>query len=132
MYLLHQTFTVPLNRFSPDESILVGFGFNLCPVNVFHIQADEAFGREKKYGLRKHLVDFRLHPVAETVDGNEIRFLISGQPDIMDVTVKELSNFPAGVDVVHIGDTHFKTFLQELWNQLQKVLDLNIRKGQYL
>ena len=34
---------------------------------------------------------------------NEIRFLISGQPDIMDVTVKELFNFPAGVDVVHIG-----------------------------
>ena len=132
MYLLHQAFTVPLNRFSPDESVLVGFGFDLCPVNVFHIQADEAFGREKNYGLRKHLVDFRLHPVAETVDGNEIRFLISGQPDIMDVTVKELSNFPAGVDVVNIGDTHFKTFLQELWNQLQKVLDLNIRKGQYL
>ena len=132
MYLLHQTFTVPLNRFSPDESILIGFGLNLCPVNVFHIQADEAFGREKNYGLRKHLVDFLLHPVAETVDGNEIRFLISGQPDIMDVTVKELFNFPAGVDVVHIGDTHFKTFLQELWNQLQKVLDLNIRKGQYL
>ena len=46
---------------------------------------------------------FLLHPVAETVDGNEIRFLISGQPDIMDVTVKELFNFPAGVDVVHIG-----------------------------
>ena len=65
--------------------------------------ADEAFGREKNYGLRKHLVDFLLHPVAETVDGNEIRFLISGQPDIMDVTVKELFNFPAGVDVVHIG-----------------------------
>src|SRR3712207_8631671 len=88
MYLLHQTFTVPLNRFSPDESILVGFGFNLCPVNVFHIQTDEAFGREKEYGLGKYLVDFLLHPVAETVDGNEIRFLISGQPDIMDVTVK--------------------------------------------
>ena len=103
MYLLHQAFTVPLNRFSPDESILIGFGLNLCPVNVFHIQADEAFGREKEYGLGKHLVDFILHPVAETVDGNEIRFLISGQPDIMDVTVKELFNFPAGVDVVHIG-----------------------------
>ena len=93
MYLLHQAFTVPLNRFSPDESVLVGFGFDLCPVNVFHIQADEAFGREKNYGLRKHLVDFLLHPVAETVDGNEIRFLISGQPDIMDVTVKELFQF---------------------------------------
>ena len=70
MYLLHQAFTVPLNRFSPDESVLVGFGFDLCPVNVFHIQADEAFGREKKYGLRKHLVDFLLHPVA--VDGQVV------------------------------------------------------------
>ena len=27
----------------------------------------------------------------------------SNQPDIMDVTVKELFDFPAGVDVVHIG-----------------------------
>ena len=93
MYLLHQAFTVPLNRFPPDESILIGFGLNLCPVNVFHIQADEAFGREKEYGLGKHLVDFILHPVAETVDGDEIRFLISGKPDIMDVTVKELFDF---------------------------------------
>lgn len=42
MYLLHQALSVPLNRFSPNESILVGFGFNLCPVNVFHVQADEA------------------------------------------------------------------------------------------
>ena len=66
----------------------VGFGFDLCPVNVFHIQADEIFGRKKKYCLRKDLVDFLLHPVAETVDGNEVRFLISGQPDIMEVTVK--------------------------------------------
>lgn len=53
--------------------------------------------------MGKHLVDFILHPVAETVDGDEIRFLISGKPDIMDVTVKELFDFPAGVDVVHIG-----------------------------
>ena len=60
------------------------------------------YKRQKEYGLGKHLVDFILHPVAETVDGDEIRFLISGQPDIMDVTVKELFNFPAGVDVVHI------------------------------
>ncbi len=92
MYLLHQAFTVPLNRFPPDESILIGFGLNLCPVNVFHIQADEAFGREKEYGLGKHLVDFLLHPIAETVDGNEIRFLISGKPDIMDVTMNRAMN----------------------------------------
>ena len=103
MYLLHQAFTVPLNRFSPDESILVGLGLNLCPVNVFHIQTDEAFGREKEYGLGKYLVDFLLHPVAETVDGNEVRFLISSQPDIMNVTVKKSFDFPARVDVVHVG-----------------------------
>ena len=52
--------------------------------------------------MGKHLVDFILHPVAETVDGDEIRFLISGKPDIMDVTVKELFDFPAGVDVVRL------------------------------
>ncbi len=44
--------------------------------------------------MGKHLVDFPLHPVAETVDGNEIRFLISGQPNIMNVTVKEISLLP--------------------------------------
>ena len=55
--------------------------------------------------MGKYLVYFRVHPVAETVDGNEIRFLISGKPDIMDVTMKELFNFPAGIDVVQFGDT---------------------------
>ena len=103
MDLLHQAFSVPLNRFSPDERVLVGLGFNLCPVNVFHVQADEALGREQKYDLGEHFVDFLLHPVAETVDGNEVRFLVSGQPNIMDVTVKEAFYFPAGVDVVHVG-----------------------------
>ena len=104
MYLLHQAFTVPLNRFSPDESVLVGFGFDLCPVNVFHIQADEAFGREKNYGLRKHLVDFLLHPVAETVDGNETVSRI--RPARYNGCHGEgFFNFPAGVDVVHIGHT---------------------------
>ena len=34
----------------------------------------------------------------------KIRFLISGKPDIMNVTMKELFRiFPAGVDVVHVG-----------------------------
>ena len=61
----------------------------------------DVYKRQKEYGLGKHLVDFILHPVAETVDGDEVRFLISGKPDIMDVTVKELFDFPAGVDVVH-------------------------------
>ena len=28
---------------------------------------------------------------------------IEFKPDIMDVTMKELFNFPAGIDVVHIG-----------------------------
>ena len=83
MDLLHQAFTVPLNRFSPDERVLVGLGFNLCPVDVFHVQADEASGREQKCNLGEHFVDLPLHPVAETVDSNEVRFLVSGQPNIM-------------------------------------------------
>ena len=42
-------------------------------------------------GEEAHIVNKKYH------------LLISGQPDIMDVTVKELFDFPAGVDVVHIG-----------------------------
>ena len=76
--------------FTPDSSVPGIFADIFCPVNVFHIQADETFGREKEHGQGKYLVDFLLHPVVETVDGNEIRFLIAGQPNIMDVTVKEL------------------------------------------
>lgn len=36
-----------------------------------------------------------------------------------------------GLTTIWLNDTHFKTFLQELWNQLQKVLGLNIGKGLY-
>ena len=28
---------------------------------------------------------------------------MTGKPDIMNVTMKELFDFPAGVDVVHVG-----------------------------
>ena len=55
----------------------------LLAVDVFHVQADEASGREQKYNLGEHFVDLPLHPVAETVDSNEVRFLVSGQPNIM-------------------------------------------------
>ena len=37
-----------------------------------------------------------------------------------------------GITTIWLNDTHFKTFLQELWNQLQKVLGLNIGKGLHL
>ena len=33
-----------------------------------------------------------------------------------------------GTTTIWLNNTHFKTFLQELWNQLQKVLGLNIEK----
>lgn len=36
-----------------------------------------------------------------------------------------------GTTTIWLNDTHFKTFLQELWNQLQKVLGLNTSKGLY-
>ena len=55
------------------------------------------------FGGGKYLVDILLHPVAKTIDGNKIRFFISGQPDIMNVTVKELFYFLVGIDVVYIG-----------------------------
>lgn len=37
-----------------------------------------------------------------------------------------------GTTTIWLNNTHFKTFLQELWNQLQKVLGLNIGKGLHL
>ena len=40
-------------------------------------------GREQKCNLGEHFVDLPLHPVAETVDSNEVRVLVSGQPNIM-------------------------------------------------
>ena len=73
MYLLHQAFTVPLNRFPPDESVLVGFDSIFVPSMYSTFRLMKPL-EERKYGLRKHLVDFLLHPVAETVDGNEIGF----------------------------------------------------------
>lgn len=36
-----------------------------------------------------------------------------------------------GTTTIWLNNTHFKTFLQELWNQLQKVLGLNTSKGLY-
>ena len=103
MDFLHQAFTVPLDGLFPHESILVGLGFNLRSVNIFHVQADEPFGGKQKDDLGEHFVDFLLHTVAEAVDGNEVRFLVPGQPYIMDVAVEEFFYLAAGVDVVHIG-----------------------------
>ena len=53
--------------------------------------------------MKSGFVDFLLHTVAEAVDGNEVRFLVPGQPYVMDVAVEELFHLAAGVDVVHIG-----------------------------
>lgn len=36
-----------------------------------------------------------------------------------------------GTTTIWFNNTHFKTFFQELWNQLQKVLGLNTSKGLY-
>lgn len=36
-----------------------------------------------------------------------------------------------GTTTIWLNNTHFKTFLQGLWNQLQKVLGLNTSKGLY-
>lgn len=36
-----------------------------------------------------------------------------------------------GTTTIWLNNTHFKTFFQELWNQLQKMLGLNTSKGLY-
>lgn len=37
-----------------------------------------------------------------------------------------------GITTIWLNENHFKTFLQELWNQLQKALGLNTRKGLHI
>lgn len=52
------------------------------------------------------MVDLFLHTVAEAVDGIEVRLLVTGQPDKMDVTL-EGGRYPAaGIKVVHITIYH--------------------------
>ena len=50
--------------------------------------------------MGEHFVDFLFHTVTEAVNGNEVRFLVPGQPYIMDVAVEEFFYLAAGVDVV--------------------------------
>ena len=57
-------------------------------VNVFHVKGDETFGGKYQHDLGENVVYFTLNPVTETVDGDEVRLLITGQPNVVDVTQK--------------------------------------------
>ena len=60
-------------------------------------------GTKKEDELGEDVVYLVLHTVAETVDGNEVRLLVAGQPDEVDVTLQGLLYLAAGIDVVHVG-----------------------------
>ena len=48
------------------------------------------------------MVDFFLHTVAETVDGVEVRLLITGKPNEVDIPLEGGLYFAAGIKVVHV------------------------------
>lgn len=72
------------------QSIFVGFGFNLGAVDILHIKADETFIGKDKNQLGKYIIYFLLYTVAKTVDRDKIRMLITGKPNIMNVTKEVL------------------------------------------
>jgi len=87
----------------PDKSIFVGLGFNLGAVDIFHVKTDEPLVGKDKDQLREDVVYLLLYTVTKTVDGYEIRMLMTGKSGIMDVTQKKLLYFATGIDIIHVG-----------------------------
>ena len=107
--LVQQLRAVLFNTLAPDKSIFVGFGFNLGAVNILHIKADETFIGKDKNQLGKYIIYFLLYTVTKTVDRDKIRMLITGKPNIMNVTKEVLLYFTARIDIIHVGvDYHLK------------------------
>ena len=48
MYVVDEGLRVGMKGFWGEESVVVGFGLDVCGVNVLEIEGDEGFGREKK------------------------------------------------------------------------------------
>lgn len=94
---------LPLHRLAPYEGVLVRLRLYLRAVYILHVQRDQPLGTKKEDELGKDVVYLVLHTVAETVDGNEVRLLVAGQPDEVDVTLQSLLYPAAGIDVVHVG-----------------------------
>ena len=101
--LIQQPCTVLFDCLAPDKSIFVGLGLNLGAVDILHVKTDETLVGKDKNQLREDVVYFLLYTVTETVDGYEIRMLMTGKPDIMDITQKKLLYFTTGIDIIHIS-----------------------------
>ena len=108
-YLLLQFCTVLHHRLLPDESVPVRLGLYLCAVDVLHLKADEAALGKDQHQLGEHVVNLILDAVAEAVDRDEVRLLVTRQPDVVDVALERLLDPAARVDVVHVGvDDHLE------------------------
>ena len=101
--LVQQLRAVLFNTLAPDKSIFVGFGLNLGTVDILHVKTDETLIGKDKNQLRENVVYLLLYTVTETVDGYEIRMLMTGKPDIMNVTQKKLLYFTTGIDIIHVS-----------------------------
>jgi len=102
-YLVHQFCPVPFNALAPDKSVFVGLGLYLRTIDIFHVKADKAFVGKDEDQLGENVVDLILYAVAEAVNGDEIRLLITGKPDVMDITQQQLLYLAARVDIVHVS-----------------------------
>ena len=108
-YLLLQFCTVLHHRLLPDKGVLVRLRLYLRPVDVLHIEGDEATLGKDQHQLREHVVDLLLDAVAEVVDGLVVGLVITGQPDEMNVPLERVLYPAARVDVVHVAvDDHLE------------------------
>ena len=96
-----------LDGLTSGKSIFVGLGFNLGAVDILYVKTDETLCRQDKNQLREDVVNFLLYTVTEMVDGYEILMLVTGKPDIMNVTKKKLLYFTAGIDIIHVSVNNY-------------------------
>ena len=107
--LVQQLRAVLFNTLAPDKSIFVGFGFNLSAVDTnSKLKIFCFFGKLELTRGELHYLSPPLHGY-ETIDGDKIRMLITGKPDIMNVTQEKLLYFTARIDIIHVGvDNYLK------------------------
>ena len=108
--------TVLLGAFAPYESVSVGLRFDLCTVDIFHVKGNEPFLSQHDHQLCEYMVDLLFHPVAEAVDSVEVRLLITGEPDKMDIPFKGGFYLTTGIKVVHVAIYHgLEHHLRMVW-----------------
>ena len=88
LYLIDQPLTVPFRGLAPYECVFVCLRLHLRAVDILHGKADESLPGKHYDKLGEHLVYLVLHPVAEAVDGVEVRLVVACRPYEVDVALQ--------------------------------------------